>query len=207
MKEGKRIIKDVWSGLELAKSNFIGLMLILWLILPAIGLFFKIKFLSPYSFDIVFKSYIVLSVFIFFQSILIYYNNSEYIIDETNGEITIPKSDVENSLSEIILGTRYFNLLKRKIIKMREIENIYLDTHRWTTENKVFNGTRQDGKAKYRTETVHHVLYTINITGSFGSENLSFTTRQKRDELRNAISQSVRKVTGRNVDRKVAEFN
>ena len=87
-----------------------------------------------------------------------------------------------------------------------DIENVYLDTKRWSTKHQVSNGATTDGAIKYKTETKNHILYTINLTGTFGSANLQFLSRQKRDEVRNAIQQSVKLHNGRNIDRKVAEL-
>ena len=74
--------------------------------------------------------------------------------------------------------------MRTKTVRCQEIENIYIDTK---------------NKRNKR-------IFTINITGIFGSANLQFTDRQKRDEVRNAIQQCVKLHTGNNVDRKVAEF-
>lgn len=77
--------------------------------------------------------------------------------------------------------------MRTKTIHSSEIENLYLDT-------KKLNNSK------------NHIKYTINITGKFGSANLQFLDRQKRDEVRNAIQQSVKKFTNRNIDRKISEL-
>ena len=56
-------------------------------------------------------------------------------------------------------------------------------------------------------EVKNHVRYTLNITGIFGSANLQFLSRQKRDEVRNAIQQCVKQLNNKDIDKKVAEFN
>ena len=97
--------------------------------------------------------------------------------------------------------------MRTMTIDSSEIENIYMDTKRWTTKHKKYMGVTTGGKAKYKTKTKNHVRYTINIAGTFGSANLQFLDKQKRDEVRNALQQSVKRYTDKNIDRKVAEFD
>ncbi len=91
-------------------------------------------------------------------------------------------------------------------VNAKEIENIYLDTKRWPSSSRKVSGYSQDGKPRYKNETTRHIRYTINIAGTFGSANLQFLDRQKRDEVRNAIEQCVKVHNNRKVDKKVAEF-
>lgn len=114
---------------------------------------------------------------------------------------------MENSIFAIILLFPYWNLMRTMTVNANDIENIYIDTKRWSTKHKKYSGTTAKGKSKYTSETKRHVRYTINLAGTFGSANLQFLERQKRDEVRNAIQQCVKQHTGKNVDRKVAEFN
>jgi hypothetical protein len=134
----------------------------------------------------------LLSLLVFFQSILIYRANSSYEIDLDSGRVTFPRSDIENSILDIIVLKPYWNLVRRMTVNSVEIENLFLDTRRWSTSTG-------GGKKK-------HVLYCLNIVGAFGSASFEFGGRQKRDEVRNAISQVVKKKTNRNIDKKVAEF-
>lgn len=205
----KYVVNDVWMALNLSLRNFISWMLILW------GIYFFVDsgvdeekhtmiktFLGYY-----FYFSVVITSIIFFQSILIYFANRRYVVDLESGLITFPRTDIENSILAIILLFPYWNLMRTKTIHASEIENLYLDTKRWTTSHKVSNGTTASGKTKYKTETQKHVRYTINVVGTFGSANLQFLDRQKRDEVRNAIQQCVKNHSGKNIDRKVSEFN
>ena len=141
------------------------------------------------------------------QSIRIYLVNSKYKIDFEEKTFQFPRSDIENSIFQIIIGARYWNLMRNKTINLNEIENIYLDTKRWETKTRQQIGTHKDGKSRYGTVTKKHVRYRLNIAGAFGSVNLSFLERQKRDEVRNALQQAVKDLSGRNIDRKIAEFS
>lgn len=202
-------IYDVWMALKLAFKNFFSLIFIVWLVV----------FIAIFNQDMAMFSFIdgeienainfalALNLLIALQSVIIYFANRRYIIDMNTGLVTFPRSDIENSIIAIILLYPYWNLMRTMTIHASEIENIYLDVQRWSTKRQVRNGTTVKGKAKYKTETKRHVLYTINITGTFGSANLPFLERQKRDEVRNAIQQCVKHVSGKNVDRKVAEFS
>ena len=128
-----------------------------------------------------------------------YSKNSSTLIDLSAGVIVFPRSDIENSVLQIILLAPYWNLMRRKTVHALEVENIYIDTKRWTSKSKSFiNGKKINKK---------NVRYTLNIAGTFGSANLQFLERQKRDEVRNAIQQCVKKHSGKNIDRKVAEFS
>lgn len=211
-------IRDVWMALKLSAENFFIAMLVIWIggifILPFIvGIIegehlinadIKNMILKNENFIMILQA---LSLVIFIQSIIIYFTNRKYVIDLEEGIVTFPKSDIENSILEIFLLIPYWNLMQTKTVKCNEVENIYIDTKRWSTKHKVYTGTTTTGKSKFRTETKRHVRYTINIAGKFGSANLQFLDRQKRDEVRNAIQQCVKECTGKNIDRKVAEFN
>ncbi|MGD9625464.1 MAG: hypothetical protein AB7U51_12515 [Arcobacter sp.] len=203
------VIFDVWMALKLAFKNFFSMLLILFLI--TIVLFFLAPNINIIIDDFIIERYLYIIYSIIFiiliQSIIIYFANRKYVIDLSTNLITFPRSDIENSIFAIILLYPYWNLMRTITINARDIENIYLDTQRWTTKNKISTGLTADGRNKYKTETQNHVRYTLNITGVFGSANLQFLSRQKRDEVRNAIQQCVKNNTNKNIDIKVAEFN
>lgn len=202
-------IYDVWMALKLSLKNFFSLILFLSLI--TVGLFFLAAYNNIKIDDTIIEKYtyiMVVAIFIIFlQSIIIYFANRKYIIDLDTNLITFPRSDIENSIFAIVLLYPYWNLMRTITINASDIENIYLDTQRWSTKHQVVNGSTKDGKTKYKTETKNHIRYTLNMTGVFGSANLQFLSRQKRDEVRNAIQQCVKQNTNKNIDMKVAEFN
>lgn len=136
-----------------------------------------------------FPLYCVIFVY-FFQFILVYRANSVYIIDEEN--FTFPRSDIENSLLSIITFAPFWGLFFRKTIQTSDIENTYIDTQR-DKKPHFFSKKKQ-------------TYYNLNVLGSFGSANLAFKSRQKRDEVRNAIAQCVKRRSGKKVDRAVSEF-
>lgn len=202
----KYVINDIWMALKIATKNFFILIIILGLIFT-VGI--NILDANEYSsyknwFKIV---AIILGILIFIQSLVIYFANRRYIIDLTTGLVTFPRSDIENSIIAIIFLFPYWNLMRTLTINVNEIENIYLDTKRWSTTQQKTSGYSSGGKPRYKNEITRHIRYTINVTGTFGSANLQFLDRQKRDEVRNAIEQCVKIYSNRIIDKKVAEFN
>lgn len=187
------VIRDVWMALSLAGKNALyGLVLL--------GVLAFLGF--PYA--------VPLGALVAVQSVIIYFANRRYYIDNEAGTFTFPRSDIENRIFHILLLAPYWNLMRTRTVSLSDIENIYLDTQRWTSKRqKLFVPTNKDGSSSRHGSTVNkkHIRYTLNITGSFGSANLQFLSRQKRDELRNALQQSIKNASGRNVDKKVAEFS
>lgn len=202
----KYVINDIWMALKIAFKNFFILMIVLGL-----GFTIGINILDTSEY-VKYKEWfkigvIAVGVLIFIQSIVIYFANRRYIIDLNTGLVTFPRSDIENSIMAIILLFSYWNLMRTLTINANEIENIYLDTKRWTTSHQKTSGYSTSGKPRYKNETTNHVRYTLNIVGTFGSANLEFLDRQKRDEIRNAIEQCVKIHNNKSIDKKVAEFN
>ena len=192
------VVRDIWHALMLAWKNLFWGSVVGFILSALVGG-------DKYGTE-VFLSFF-LPIFLV-QSLIIYRANEKYIIDTKNNSFTFPRSDIENSIFAILIGARYWNLMRRKRVALTEIQNVYIDTKRWSTKHKVQSGNYKDGRARFRTDTKKHERFRINITGSFGSANLSFLDRQKRDEVRSALSVAVKEKTGgRNIDRKVSEFS
>lgn len=94
-------------------------------------------------------------------------------IRKTNYDYVI---DFEGGFFECYIGS-----YKRETIPLQSIEKVYVgqDTSKWKGS---------DGK------TVYSVYYYLNITGSFGATQLNFSSKLKRDELRGALSEAMRRV-------------
>jgi hypothetical protein len=184
------IIHDVWHALTIVGKN------ILW---SSIVIFF----LSSGNEEVLYALVFLLLV----QSLIIYRANSKYKINTETNYFIFPRSDIENSIFQILIGAKYWNLMRTKSISLLEIENVYIDTKRWETKTRKQVGNYKDGNQRYGNVTKKHVRFRINVTGSFGSANLSFLDRQKRDEVRSALQVAVNKSTGKNIDRKVSEFS
>lgn len=203
-------VYDVWMAFKLANKNFFGWMAVVWFPVYVSLIYGDGANDSEPLDDVVsmyFVSAILISFIVFIQSIIIYLANNKYVVDVDSGLFTFPRSDMENSFLAIVLLFPYWNLMRRRTVKCSDIENFYLDTQRWSEDTQVSNGTTSKGVSKSKTKKIQHVRYTLNVVGTFGSANLTFLSRQKRDEVRNAIAQCVKNKTGRSIDRKVAEFS
>lgn len=141
------IINDIWPALGLAFKNFFYAVLI--------SLIVSYIFFSIYLF-------IFLVIIFLVQSIRIYLINSKYEIDIEKKEFIFPRADIENSIIEIILLARYWNLMRKKAIKLADIEKTHISSYRgqW---------------------------YFLIVTGQFGSFQLEFLSKQKRDEVKSAL--------------------
>lgn len=185
-------IRDVWMALKLAGYNLLWTSMI-WLI-------------TSYLFNL-WQWFSHGAILLFIQSTLIYFANRRYLINLETQSFGFPRSDMENSIVAIITLQPYWNLMRRKTVLLADIENIYLDTKRWTSVKKMSNGNDAKGRPKTKNKATRHIRYTLNIAGQFGSANLTFLSRQKRDEVRNALERSIRRITGKTVDVKVAELS
>lgn len=95
------------------------------------------------------------------------------IVDVANDCLSFPASDVESSLFEIITFRRFFNHGKTERLPLSSVE-------------AAMNETRTSKG-----------WYAINLSGSFGSRQLAFDSKQKRDEFRAAVEWGIRQVGGR----------
>lgn len=94
-------------------------------------------------------------------------------IDVANDCLSFPASDVESSLLEIITLRRFLNHGKTERLPLSAIE-------------AAMNETR-----------VPKGIYAINLSGSFGSRQLAFNSKQKRDEFRAAVEWGIKEIGGR----------
>lgn len=129
---------------------------------------------------------------IYFIQVFIVFNKG-YVIDLNKEEFRFPATDVENSLLGIITLKKYRDYARVKKIALKDISDIFIDRQRI----KVFSST---------TNKTSKTIYTINIIGFHGSNNLNFSSRQKRDEVRGILVQAAKEVKVNVRDRKVAEF-
>lgn len=107
------------------------------------------------------------------------------VADIENNIFSFPASDVENSIQDILTLRPLFNLAKRNEYPLSEINALTNETKRWTTKSKNSNG---------RSESKEHVKWLLNISGEFGSQQLEFTSKQKRDECRAMLNSASKKI-------------
>ena len=108
--------------------------------------------------------------------------NHGILVSSKYDKVNFPASDVENTLMDIITLKRLRNLANRLEYDISELDKVWLDRQRKRVTYTDMSGK----KPKSKTKTV--VVYTVNIAGAFGSKNIVFNSRQKRDEFRSAIS-------------------
>jgi hypothetical protein len=120
------------------------------------------------------------------QSYYIFIANKSYKIDIEAGTIIVPKSGYGQTGSWSFSVDFYWNLMKKQTINIDEIEDVVVDTKRWETANEENTGSKK-----------LHVIYQLNIIGSFGNAFFKFKSGEKRNEISNAICQAVKEVTGK----------
>lgn len=100
--------------------------------------------------------------------------NFGILVDAGSDLIDIPASDVENSFMELITFKQFFDHAQRESLALSDIE-------------RIDNYTERSRGERY---------FHVTITGRFGSRMLTFSSKQKRDEFRNAVYSEYRKLTG-----------
>jgi hypothetical protein len=107
------------------------------------------------------------------------------VADINNNLFSFPASDVENSIQDIVTLKPLFNLAKRNEYPISEINALTNESRRWTTKSKNSQG---------RSQTKEHVVWLLNVSGEFGSTQLEFTSKQKRDECRSMLNSASKKI-------------
>ncbi len=97
--------------------------------------------------------------------LLIFFNYSRGVIITAEG-VSFPASDVENSILALLLGKSLWGHLIRERLPLNEVEHLANDGH----------GTR----------------WRLNLSGAFGSRQIEFSSKQKRDECRAALARYLR---------------
>jgi len=171
-------IQNISVAWSVAIGNFAGVVAVAFII----GVF-VIKGLFGFTFIV---SLIVLAGI---QSYYIFLANKRYYIDMESATITVPKSGDEVSLSEKFKLVSYWNYMKTRTIAIADIDDVIVDTKRWTTQRK------NDESGVIKTEK--HVQYNLKIIGTFGASSFSFKSGEKRDEISHAICRAIKELTGK----------
>lgn len=184
-------IPDVWLLIAALKSVSFFAVLIYVILLFSI---FLLKIKDPYITNhlMIFSSIYIGVFLIYFIRVFIVFNKG-YVIDLEKQEFRFPATDIENSFLEVITFKKYRDYARVKKLALTDISDIFIDTQR----KKVFSST---------TNKTTRTIYTLNIVGFHGSNNLNFSSRQKRDEVRGILVQAAKEAKVKIQDRKVAEF-
>ncbi len=177
----------------------------------------------------------VLAAIVVLHTIIVYIKNSRYKVDFDNQTISFPKTDIENSILAFLFAMPYWNLLRTQTVPFDEVDQVYVDTDRnvkglakeqWEKskraarkdKNNIYDNPILGFLGRLIVKVILNSIlypwmrkriktkYNLNILGSFGSANCQFSSRQKRDEVRNAIKQAI-KASGRILDEEIAEFD
>ncbi|MBP64039.1 MAG: hypothetical protein CMJ62_21150 [Planctomycetaceae bacterium] len=100
-------------------------------------------------------------------------------IDPASGALSFSADDLENSLHDILSLRRFFDHAHRIQIAIDDIQ-------------RLDNDTQRIGQGRNRGRR-----YGLNLSGDFGSCQLMFSHKQKRDECRALLVQVVRRTKGR----------
>ena len=184
-------IQDVWLMLGTLRS--VTFYAILFYIFIVVGMAFGLAGKESLGEDIKNVSIAYVALFSLYFISVFWVFNKGYVIDLVKKEFRFPATDVENTLWGILSFKKFRDYARVKKIPLEEISDIYIDTQRV----KHFSST-----SNKNTKTI----YTINIVGFHGSNNLNFSSRQKRDEVRGILVQAAKDVKVAIRDRRVAEF-
>lgn len=100
------------------------------------------------------------------------------LLDLHQGTLSFSADDLENSLSDILSQKRFFDHGRRISIALCDIESLDNDTF-------------SSGHGNLRRRR-----FALNLSGDFGSCQLMFSHKQKRDECRTRLIQALRRIRG-----------
>ncbi len=156
----QRRIADVWLALRVTAMVF-GQVTIVGVVLLVLVPFIFANHLDPGVALMGIPLVWLLSSWFIFRVWMTY--QAGIVIDAENSELSFPANDVENSVIDIITLKRFFDQGRRETVRLASIESVMNET---------------------RARRGH---YAVNVSGSFGSRQFSFDSKQKRDEFRAAI--------------------
>ncbi|MFA5454469.1 MAG: hypothetical protein WC272_04015 [Sulfurimonas sp.] len=174
-------VKDIWLALQKTGQVFLGV--------SVVGLIAGFGLNNLFGTDsngILYGAVIIANIIAAKFIFGVWNSYSDGIVaDIENNIFSFPASDVENSIQDILTLRPLFDLAKRIEYQISEINALTNETKRWTTKSKNSQG---------RSETKEHVKWLLNISGEFGSKQLEFTSKQKRDECRAMLNSACKKI-------------
>lgn len=157
----QRSISDIWLALKTTVTVFGQITVVAVMILAVASLLFSGR-ITPGFLLLGIPVVWVLSAKFVFKVWLTYHEG--IVIDADNAELSFPATDVENSLLDIIRLRRFFDNARRETVRLASVESVMNET---------------------RARRGH---YAVNVSGSFGSRQFVFDSKQKRDEFRAALN-------------------
>lgn len=156
----QRRIADIWLAIKITGTVFFAITGIATIASIVLSLFIAHGIDARIVLPCIMLSWLLSSWFI--VKVWVTYSTG-IVIDAENSTLSFPATDVENSIIDILMLKPLFNHARRETIRLASISSVMNET---------------------RVKSSH---YAINISGSFGSRQLLFHSKQKRDEFRATI--------------------
>jgi hypothetical protein len=160
-KARQRSIADIWLALKTTATVFGQITVVAGAILAAASLLFTGGVASGFLLFGIPVVWVLSAKFIF--KVWLTYHEG-IVIDADNAELSFPATDVENSVLDILTLKRFFDNARRETVRLASVESVMNET---------------------RARRGH---YEVNVSGSFGSRQFVFDSKQKRDEFRAALN-------------------
>lgn len=191
-------VKDVWLSIAIARK---WLWVVLIFAVPVFGILFTASASRPDLYgkvpdawwpyvDVMTRDYVIeyalfvtIGIWFLITLRLLWAYGAGIVIDMTKKTVSWPASD-EDGFPDIITGKRLVNHLHRETVGLGDIMDLRNDID-----------LTADRRAK------------LNVSGSFGSRQLEFSSKQKRDECRTRLVEAIRRAGGRATQDFNTDFN
>lgn len=157
----QRNIADIWLAITTTAVVFAKLTVVAGVTLAIASLFITGDISSNFVLFGIPVVWVLSAKFIF--KVWLTYHEG-IVIDADNAELSFPATDVENSVLDILTLKKFFDNARRETIRLASVESVMNET---------------------RARRGH---YAVNVSGSFGSRQFTFDSKQKRDEFRAALN-------------------
>lgn len=165
----ERTVRDFWKAVKISLTVLFSVSIFTFLIIPAL----IINITANQHINVENETINGSIIYIMF-SIPVILSTISYItyirgVKLRNGYFSWPASDVENSFFDLITLKRIRGVFYREKVPVDDIE--------YVTNDFGLHGEKGNRKR----------IYNLNISGTFGSRNIRFDSKQKRDEARNIL--------------------
>ena len=168
------VIRDVWYALYTAMRIAITVTIVLWIFFVAISFQFKLP-----GQQIALLIILMIGLKSGWKTWKVH--QPGVIINLSEGTLSFAAEDIENTFWEIITFKQFFNHWQRMSVSLQEIL-------------RIDNDTIKMGKGKNMVK-----YYGLNVSGTFGSQQIVFTKKQKRDECRAQLAHVLNKILNKKV--------
>lgn len=168
--ESSKATLDIWYALKSSCFPHIIISIILWFVSAIAG----DETLAMFPTTLLISNLLLLS-----YTIPVWRSLSKgYIVNLDDNIFSFPASDVENNISDIITFKKLRNMMHRTQVKLTDIRA--LNNEKGRRPNRTI-GAGKNGIPKTKDR------WLLNVSGEFGSQQLEFDSKQKRDECRSML--------------------